>query len=235
MVLGPDAPLSRRAETGGSARGARGGGLNARLNRSSNSLGGLSAVAAAVAGAGDAPSAAVAAAAAAAEAEAEAEAEAGARAGAKGGGAGVDGDGDGDGDEDALGDSPLHRVIRAGDERGAEALLSAGALQSSAVNARNRRGATPLMLASFLGQERVVRLLLWFGARVDLASDAGYTPFHFGVVGDRPRELELLCAQPGSQIGMSIRDRSGGTPLDFALFHRRAACEAVLRAGGAAF
>ena len=147
----------------------------------------------------------------------------------------MDGDGDGDGDEDALGDSPLHRVIRAGDERGAEALLSAGALQSSAVNARNRRGATPLMLASFLGQERVVRLLLWFGARVDLASDAGYTPFHFGVVGDRPRELELLCAQPGSQIGMSIRDRSGGTPLDFALFHRRAACEAVLRAGGAAF
>jgi hypothetical protein len=91
------------------------------------------------------------------------------------------------------------------------------------------------MFASFQGYERVLRLLLARGASLDLASDVGYTAMHFAVVGDRPRSLELLCAAPGALGVLGMRDLSGGTPLGFALYHKRAQCESALRAGGATY
>jgi hypothetical protein len=49
------------------------------------------------------------------------------------------------------------------------------------INARNNRGYTPLLIASYGGHANVVRVLLDTGAIVDAADDDGWKPFHYAI------------------------------------------------------
>ena len=64
------------------------------------------------------------------------------------------------------------RCARAGDAAGLQALLQLGL----PAGARNEKGDSLLMLASYYGHAGVVRLLLERGAAPDEANDLGQTP-----------------------------------------------------------
>ena len=133
--------------------------------------------------------------------------------------------------------SALHLASKMGHERVVKALLDGKyeGRPGAAVNLRSKSGWTPLSKASYYGHEAVVRLLLSRGARQELQDDEGYTALHNAVVGDFPGIVALLCAAPGAATALAVKLRVdlACTPLAFAIFHNRAACEAVLRAHGA--
>ena len=139
----------------------------------------------------------------------------------------------GESGDSPYGDTLLQRAIRLGDQRAAEAFIEGGAA-GGAVDERNARGATALMLASYQGHERVARLLIARGARAELVSNEGFSALHYAVMGNSVAILELLCSvAQGGRAALTQREQSGGTPLDFARYNGRADCEAVLRAAGA--
>jgi hypothetical protein len=109
------------------------------------------------------------------------------------------------------------------------------ACASAIIDQRDVYGATPLMRASYQGSERVVRLLLERGADQTLQSKRGMrSALHRAAASGRSAVVALLCAAPGAEAALALKDRDGRTPLGVAVHcGRSAACEATLRARGA--
>ena len=105
--------------------------------------------------------------------------------------------------------------------------------RGATVDLRSWSGQTPIMQASQRGRESVVRLLLSRGAKQGLQDLNGYTALHEAVSGDRPAVVDLLCAAPGAAAALALKTSASHTPLSYAIYRGRAACEAVLRAHGA--
>jgi hypothetical protein len=86
------------------------------------------------------------------------------------------------------------------------------------VDAPDRKGLTPLMLAAGLCSEPAAKALLDSGAKVDALDSTGATPLHhaagehFGV--DCANVVSLLL---GSGANPSLQDEHGNSPLDIAL------------------
>ena len=129
--------------------------------------------------------------------------------------------------------SALQWACREGRERVAEALLD-GKYEGRGANIDLlSEGLTPLMLASALEHEGVVRVLLARGASQELQDEYGRTALHVAVQHDHPSIVQLLCAAPGAAATLALRDKDGRTPLALAVEDGFVACAAVLRAHGA--
>ena len=110
---------------------------------------------------------------------------------------------------------------RNGDATGLGALLKGG----QAVDARDAKGNTLLMLASYHGRTEVVTLLLKSGATVDLRNDKGQTPLG-GVAFKGYAEIATLLLDAGAD---PLADQGGQTPVDYATMFGRQEILVLLR------
>ena len=113
-------------------------------------------------------------------------------------------------------------LARNGDAAGLGALLKGGL----AVDARDAKGNTLLMLASDHGRAEVVKLLLKSGATVDLRNDKGQTPLG-GVAFKGYVEIATLLLDAGAD---PLADQGGSTPADFATLAGKSEILALLQA-----
>jgi uncharacterized protein len=113
-------------------------------------------------------------------------------------------------------------LARNGDAIGLGALLKGGL----AVDARDAKGNTLLMLASYHGRAEVVKLLLKSGAAVDLRNDKGQTPLG-GVAFKGYAEIATLLLDAGAD---PLADQGGSTPADFATLAGKTEILALLQA-----
>jgi len=81
------------------------------------------------------------------------------------------------------------------------------------VNAVDKKGRTPLVLAAIAGQIGAVEELLHADARVDVRDSEGCTALSRAVLNRRPRTVALLIAN-GANV--HIQDNQGRTPRDMA-------------------
>ena len=112
-------------------------------------------------------------------------------------------------------------LARNGDATGLGALLKGGL----AVDARDAKGNTLLMLASYHGRAEVVKLLLKSGATVDLRNDKGQTPLG-GVAFKGYAEIATLLLDAGAD---PLADQGGQTPVDYATMFGRQEILVLLR------
>jgi ankyrin repeat protein len=95
-----------------------------------------------------------------------------------------------------------------------------------AADARDAKGNTLLMLASYHGRTGAVRLLLKAGASVDLRNDKGQTPLG-GVAFKGHVEIARLLLEAGAD---PAADQGGSTPADFAALAGKAEILTLLEA-----
>jgi ankyrin repeat protein len=112
-------------------------------------------------------------------------------------------------------------LARNGDVAGLASLLKGGL----PVDARDAKGNTLLMLASYHGRAEVVKLLLKSGATVDLRNDKGQTPLG-GVSFKGYVEIATLLLDAGAD---PVADQGGSTPADFATLAGKAEILALLQ------
>ncbi|MFM9168216.1 MAG: ankyrin repeat domain-containing protein [Verrucomicrobiota bacterium] len=111
-------------------------------------------------------------------------------------------------------------LARNGDAAGLAGLLKDGL----PVDARDEKGNTLLMLASYHGRAEVVKLLLDAGAATDLRNDKGQTPLG-GVAFKGHVEIARLLLAAGAD---PKADQGGSTPADFAALAGRTEILALL-------
>ena len=104
----------------------------------------------------------------------------------------------------------LHNASAQGSARAVAALLEADAAGAT-VNAQDRYGRSPLVLASVNGHEGAVRALLAAGARQGLLGNAGRTALHLAAANGHTGVVRLLCAAPDAPV--DARDSDGSSPL----------------------
>ncbi len=112
-------------------------------------------------------------------------------------------------------------LARKGDAAVLAALLKAGQV----VDARDAKGNTLLMLASYHGRAEVVKLLLKSGATVDLRNEKGQTPLG-GVAFKGYVEIATLLLDAGAD---PLADQGGQTPVDYATMFGRQEILVLLR------
>ena len=112
-------------------------------------------------------------------------------------------------------------LARKGDAVSLGALLKGGL----AVDARDAKGNTLLMLASYHGRAEVVKLLLKSGATVDLRNEKGQTPLG-GVAFKGYAEIATLLLDAGAN---PLADQGGQTPVDYATMFGRQEILVLLR------
>lgn len=107
------------------------------------------------------------------------------------------------------GESALHIVTQRRDATWLRFLLTKGANANSA----DRRGVTPLQLATNLGWAEGVEILVGRGASVDLTNDAGETPLISAV---HRRDAALVRALLKAGANPERTDNSGRNARDYA-------------------
>lgn len=121
-------------------------------------------------------------------------------------------------DRNDRGGTPLHDAVRVAvwspaAEAVTELLLERGA----AIEARDADGATPLLVAAWLGPPEAVALLLRHGAHANTADRFGVTPLHRAAAGFHPASVESLLAHGAKATSEATGDtegiRTGWTPL----------------------
>ena len=112
-------------------------------------------------------------------------------------------------------------LARNGDATGLGAMLK----ERLAVDARDAKGNTLLMLASYHGKAEVVRLLLKSGATVDLRNEKGQTPLG-GVAFKGHVDIARMLLDAGAD---PLADQGGSTPADYATMFGRQEILTLLR------
>ncbi len=111
---------------------------------------------------------------------------------------------------DARGNGLLHRMARNGNELILKFLLSKKICD---LELRNSLGETPLLVADF-AKPNIVRLLIGFGAEVNVANNSGFTPLHLAVIAKSKESVALLILAKADMTAVDIYDRS---PLHLAV------------------
>lgn len=108
------------------------------------------------------------------------------------------------------GNTAVHRTARDGDVTTLKIILDAGA----DINARNKSGTTPAMLAASRGHLKVLDLLLKYGADMDAVNDDGWNTLNHACGNDK-----ILCIPGLLALGQSWshRDRCGITVMGYAV------------------
>ena len=83
------------------------------------------------------------------------------------------------------------------------------------VNKQNSFGSTALMLAAWQGQDRVVKLLLDYGADVQLVDNLEETAIHLALTSSGNERTAKLLVNGGADVNR--RDRFGRSPLCLAV------------------
>jgi len=104
-------------------------------------------------------------------------------------------------------DSPFFSAVKSGDISTVKSEL----IRGIDVNARNTKGSTALMAASYFGHDKIVIALLKYNADVDLQNDAGYTAliiainteFKGGIDG---LQIVKLLVDAGADINIKLND-----------------------------
>lgn len=128
--------------------------------------------------------------------------------------------------EDAL---TLHEAAATGNARRLKTILGQSRTR---VNAVNPEGFTPLGLASFFGHADAVRVLLDFGAEVNLRQPSRFanTALDAAVAGNQADVVRILLAARGDP---NARSEGGHTPLHKAAAHGNLAVVRMLLDAGA--
>ena len=117
-------------------------------------------------------------------------------------------------------------ITRALQADSVSAALGLAAMPGLDVNARNRVGETPLMMAAIKGQFDVSRALIERGAAID---PPGWTPLHYAAAGNSLPVLALLIRHGAS---IDARAPNGRTALMMAAMHAdESVVQALLAAG----
>ena len=112
-------------------------------------------------------------------------------------------------------------LARKGDAEGLGALLKGGL----AVDARDAKGNTLLMLAAYHGKAETVAMLLKARAMVDLRNAKGQTPLG-GVAFKGYADIATLLLDAGAD---PLADQGGQTPVDYATMFGRQEILVLLR------
>jgi len=122
----------------------------------------------------------------------------------------------------------LHAAAASGRPRAAEALLRNGA----DIEARDRLGITPLMVACYMDLKKsdIANVFLAHGADVNAASKEGARPLHY-VASEGRDSLITRLLQAGADINAITCD--GETPLDTAIRKQHSSTAQLLREKGA--
>jgi ankyrin repeat protein len=127
----------------------------------------------------------------------------------------------------SFGNTALSGAALFGRRANVELLMARGA----DVNALQGDGATPLLSATFSGDEALaLRLITKYGARVDVANKNGASPLHGAALLGRHQLLDALLER-GAPV--NARDESHITPLHGAVMGGHASAVARLLAAGA--
>lgn len=100
----------------------------------------------------------------------------------------------------------FHNVVERNNYDAAALYLQAG----MAVDTPGEHGWTPLMVASFNGNEAIAELLLERGANAFFVEAAGYTPLHWAAFNGFLRVTQILI---GKRVPVNAANRYGWTPL----------------------
>ena len=106
----------------------------------------------------------------------------------------------------------IHKAAEEGNIYVVKQHLAAGA----DVNAKNKKGMTPLHFAIYKDNSEIVELLIDKGADVNAMATDGRTPLHSAAIMGRKEIAELLIAK-----GADVNAKGGAaglTPLDVAIF-----------------
>jgi len=130
---------------------------------------------------------------------------------------------------DDLGNNGLHRVsLRTLGGHSREGILLFAAYKQL-LNAKNKAGETPLMVAAKEGKYLVCIVLLAAGADPNIINEKGYNALHFAARSERHEGIDAFYAH--KQL-FNAKDVKGDTPLMVAAsYGNLKACEALLDAG----
>jgi len=129
-------------------------------------------------------------------------------------------------DSDSSGNGPLHYAAMAGLAEGVQFLATEGV----PIDARNKDGQTPLMLALRKDSTGTVNVLLALGADTDARDSSGSTALHMAIYWNAFNCLQLLA---NSAKNLDPRDYTGKTPLRDAIDKGDAPATAFLLENGA--
>ena len=108
--------------------------------------------------------------------------------------------------ENAYMQTPLHLAVLARDQAMAYTLLdSRSACRSTFVNCRDHQGDTPLHVASRLGEEGIVQMLLQYGAHPNLANREDRTVLDTALGRGAPESLTRLLEQRRAISNYTVR------------------------------
>ena len=107
-------------------------------------------------------------------------------------------------------DISIHYAANSGNIEAIKQHLDAG----TDVNAKDKRGTTPMHKATGRGHKEIVELLIAEGADVNAKNDWGITPL-YSAVGNGHKEIAELLIENGADVNAKRGD--GFTPLQFAI------------------
>jgi len=123
--------------------------------------------------------------------------------------------------KDASGKTPLHWVVRYGNDACVRVLVDAGAH----INTTDNNGETPLHWAAWCGKDVCVRILVDAGADINTADNNGETPLHTALWYGNDACVRVLV-DAGADI--NAKDVSGMTPLQLAVKKGHKKCAEIL-------
>jgi len=122
-------------------------------------------------------------------------------------------------------DRALRVAIREGNIEAAKQAIDDGA----DVNAKDKRGQTPLLNAAPpMGHKEIIELLIAKGADVNAKTESGWNPLHRAAYYRHKEIVELLIAK-GADV--NAKDDTGDTPLDSAA-SKKQICDLLRKHGG---
>ncbi|KAL7300569.1 hypothetical protein TKK_0006563 [Trichogramma kaykai] len=86
------------------------------------------------------------------------------------------------------------------------------------INARDKKGQTPLHYAVYKGNVRIIKSLLERGADANVADTEGLTPLHICCDSHSAYYIFRISSEKEQQVQVNARDNLGRTPLHYAVF-----------------